>query len=112
MRVKITDGELVDGGTAEVLVQVGNVRSTPFKSYIDEYIDVPQSLNCYKRESRETYADKSLGGWEANLRLEATGNYRSAQRKIELMKDLKVSDLTPPAEHYTRSEERRVGKEC
>ena len=101
MRVKITDGELVDGGTAEVLVQVGNVRSTPFKSYIDEYIDVPQSLNCYKRESRETYADKSLGGWEANLRLEATGNYRSAQRKIELMKDLKVSDLTPPAEHYT-----------
>ena len=101
MRVKIADGELVDGGTAEVLVQIGNVRSTPFKSYIDEYIDVPQSLNCYKRESRETYADKSLGGWEANLRFEATGNYRSAQRKIELIKDLKVSDLTPPAEHYT-----------
>lgn len=101
MRVKITDGELVDGGTAEVLVQIGNVRSTPFKSYIDEYIDVPQSMNCYKRESRETYADKSLGGWEANLRFEATGNYRSAQRKIELLKDLKVSDLTPPAEHYT-----------
>ena len=101
MRVKINDGELVDGGTAEVLVQVGNVRSTPFKSYIDEYVDVPQSMNCYKRESRETYADKSLGGWEANLRFEATGRYRSAERKIELMKDLKVSDLTPPAEHYT-----------
>jgi hypothetical protein len=101
MRIKINDGELVDGGTAEVLVQVGNVRSTPFKSYIDEYVDVPQSMNCYKRESRETYADKSLGGWEANLRFEATGRYRSAERKIELMKDLKVSDLTPPAEHYT-----------
>ena len=101
MRVKINDGELVDGGTAEVLVQVGNVRSTPFKSYIDEYVDVSQSMNCYKRESRETYADKSLGGWEANLRFEATGRYRSAERKIELMKDLKVSDLTPPAEHYT-----------
>ncbi len=101
MRVKINDGEIVDGGTAEVLVQVGNVRSTPFKSYIDEYVDVPQSMNCYKRESRETYADKSLGGWEANLRFEATGKYRSAERKIELMKDLKVSDLTPPAEHYT-----------
>lgn len=101
MRIKINDGELVDGGTAEVLVLVGNVRSTPFKSYIDEYVDVPQSMNCYKRESRETYADKSLGGWEANLRFEATGRYRSAERKIELMKDLKVSDLTPPAEHYT-----------
>ena len=101
MRVKINDGELIDGGTAEVLVQVGNVRSTPFKTYIDEYIDVPQSFNCYKRESRETSADKSLGGWEGNLRFESTGTYRGTQRKIELLKDLKVSDLTPPAEHYT-----------
>ena len=101
MKVKINDGEICEGGTAEVIVQVGNVRSTAFKSYIDEYVDVPQNLNCYRKENRETYADKSLGGWEANLRFEATGNYRSAQRKIEVMKDLKVSDLTPPAEHYT-----------
>ena len=35
MRVKINDGELIDGGTAEVLVQIGNVRSTPFKTYIE-----------------------------------------------------------------------------
>lgn len=101
MRVKVSDGEIIEGGSAEVLVQVGNVRSTPFKSYIDEYMDVPQSLNCYKKENRETYADKSLGGWEANLRFEATATYRSAVKKLEVIKDLKVSDLTPPAEHYT-----------
>ena len=101
MRVKVNDGEVVDGGTCDVLVQVGNVRSTPFKSYIDEYIDVPQSLNCYKKENRETYADKSLGGWEGNLRFEATAKYKNATRKLEVIKDLKVSDLTPPAEHYT-----------
>ena len=101
MRVKITDGELVDGGTAESIVQIGNVKSTEFKSYIDEYVDVPQSLNPYRKENRETYAAKALGGWEANVRFESVGNYRSAQRKKELIKDLKVSDLTPPAEHYT-----------
>lgn len=101
MRVKIKDGEVIDGGTCDVLVQVGNVRSTPFKSYIDEYVDVPQSLNCYKKENRETYADKSLGGWEGNLRFEATAKYKNSERKLEVIKDLKVSDLTPPAEHYT-----------
>ena len=101
MRVKIADGEVVDGGTCDVIVQVSNVRSTPFKSYIDEYIDVPQNLNCYKKENRETYADKSLGGWEADIRFEATAKYKSAVRKLEVIRDLKVSDLTPPAEHYT-----------
>ena len=101
MRVKINDGELIDGGEAEVIVQIGNVRSTPFKGYIDEYIDVPQSLSAYRKENRETYAEKALGGWEANLRFEAKGTYKNAVRKIEMMKDMKVSDLTPPAEHYT-----------
>ncbi len=101
MRVKIADGEVVDGGTADVIMQVGNVKSTPFKSYIDEYVDVPQNLNCYRKENRETYADKSLGGWEADLRFESTGNFRNAKRRIEVMKNMKVSDLTPPAEHYT-----------
>ncbi len=101
MRVKINDGEIIDGGTAEVIVQIGNVKETPFKGFIDEYIDVPQSLTSYRKENREKYPEKSLGGWEADLRIEAKGIYRNSERKIELIKDLKVSDLTPPAEHYT-----------
>lgn len=100
-RIKIDDGELVSGGTADVLVQVGNVRSTPFKTYIDEYEEVPQALNVYKKENRDSYADKSLGGWEANIRFESTGKYRKAVRKLEVIRDLKVTDLTPPAENYT-----------
>ncbi len=100
-RIKIDDGELVPGGTADVLVQVGNVRSTPFKTYIDEYEEVPQALNVYKKENRDSYADKSLGGWEANIRFESTGKYRKAVRKLEVIRDLKVTDLTPPAENYT-----------
>lgn len=101
LRVKIADGEVIDGGSAEVVVEVNNLRLTPFKTYIDEYEDVPPVLKVYKKENRDTYADKALGGWEGLLRFEATGRYRNAEKKIEVIRDLKVTDLTPPAENYT-----------
>lgn len=101
LRVKINDGELVKGGTAEVVVEVNNLRLTPFKTYIDEYEEVPQSLKVYRKENRDTYSDKALGGWEGLLRFEATGKFRSAEKKLEVIRELKVTDLTPPAENYT-----------
>lgn len=100
-RFKIINGELVEGGEAEVLVQVSDIRVTPFKTYIDEYIDVPPALEIYKKEDRDTYADKSLGGWEASLRFIAEGRFKNAERKLEVVRELKVTDLTPPAENYT-----------
>ncbi len=101
LRVRLNDGELIPGGTAEVLVEVNNLRLTPFKTYIDEYEEVPASLKVYRKENRDTYADKALGGWEGLLRFEATGRYRNAEKKIEVIRELKVTDLTPPAENYT-----------
>ena len=101
LRIKINDGELITGGSAEVLVEVNNLRLTPFKTYIDEYEEVPAALKVYRKENRDTYADKALGGWEGLLRFEATGRYRNAEKKIEVIRELKVTDLTPPAENYT-----------
>lgn len=101
LRVKIADGEVIKGGSAEVIIEVNNLRLTPFKTYIDEYEEVPPSLKVYRKENRDTYSDKALGGWEGNLRFEATGRYRSAEKKFEVIRDLKVTDLTPPAENYT-----------
>ncbi len=101
LRIKINDGEVITGGTAEVLVEVNNLRLTPFKTYIDEYEEVPAALKVYRKENRDTYADKALGGWEGLLRFEATGRYRNAEKKIEVIRELKVTDLTPPAENYT-----------
>ncbi len=101
LRIKINDGDLIPGGTAEVLVEVNNLRLTPFKTYIDEYEEVPASLKVYRKENRDTYADKALGGWEGLLRFEAVGRYRNAEKKIEVIRELKVTDLTPPAENYT-----------
>ena len=101
LRIKINDGDLIQGGSAEVLVEVNNLRLTPFKTYIDEYEEVPASLKVYRKENRDTYADKALGGWEGLLRFEAIGRYRNAEKKIEVIRELKVTDLTPPAENYT-----------
>ncbi len=101
LRIRINDGDLIPGGSAEVLVEVNNLRLTPFKTYIDEYEEVPASLKVYRKENRDTYADKALGGWEGLLRFEAVGRYRNAEKKIEVIRELKVTDLTPPAENYT-----------
>ncbi len=101
MSVEIADGELVKMGHAKATIEVRNLRQTPFKAYIDEYVDVPSQLLAYRKKNRDTYTDKSLGGWEGHLRIVAEGTFKGAGKKIEITKDIKVSDLTPPAENYT-----------
>ncbi len=101
LKIEIADGELIKNGTAEVLVEVTNLKLTPFKTYIDEYEEVPSPLKIYRKQNRDTYADKALGGWEGNLRFISTGTFKKTSRKVEMIRDLKVSDLTPPAENYT-----------
>ena len=101
LKIEITDGELIKNGSAEVLVEVTNLKLTPFKTYIDEYEEVPSPLKIYRKQNRDTYADKALGGWEGNLRFVSTGTFKKTSRKVEMIRDLKVSDLTPPAENYT-----------
>lgn len=101
LKVEIPEGELIQNGSVEVLVEVRNLKVTPFKTYIDEYEEVPPSLKIYRKENRDTYADKALGGWEGKLRFVSTGRFRSSAKRVEVIRDLKVSDLTPPAENYT-----------
>ncbi|RCK78919.1 MAG: hypothetical protein OZSIB_0470 [Candidatus Ozemobacter sibiricus] len=101
LKVEIADGELIKGGKVEVLVEVNNLKLTPFKTYIDEYEEVPSQLKIYRKENRDTYADKALGGWDGHLRFVSTATYRRATKRLEVVRDLKVSDLTPPAENYT-----------
>jgi len=101
LKVDIEDGELMKSGRAEVTVELTNLRQTAFKTYIDEYEEVPAQLKIYRKENRDTYSDKALGGWEGYLRFVSTGYYKSAGKRLEVVRDLKVSDLTPPAENYT-----------
>lgn len=101
LKVRINDGEVVKGGTAEVLVEVNNIKRTPFKTYIDEYEEVPPLLKIYRKRNKDTYSDKALGGWDGLIRFEAVGKYKNATKRIESVRQLKVTDLTPPAENYT-----------
>ena len=101
MKVIIPDGELIKSGQVEVLVEVTDLKLTPFKTYIDEYVEVPSQLKIYRKENRDTYADKALGGWEGKLRFISTGTFKKSSKRIEVIRDLKVSDLTPPGENYT-----------
>lgn len=100
-KVTISDGELVSGGSAVVEIEVMNLKQTPFKAYIDEYEEVPSELKIFRKENRDTYADKALGGWEGMIRFSAVATYKKTTKKLEVIRDLKVSDLTPPAENYT-----------
>ncbi|MBF0544858.1 MAG: hypothetical protein HQM08_10510 [Candidatus Riflebacteria bacterium] len=98
---EIADGELVKGGKAQIVVEVMNVKLTPFKTYIDEYEEVPEQLKIYRKENRDTYSDKALGGWEGHLRFRSTATFKGLTKRLEVIRDLKVSDLTPPAENYS-----------
>ncbi|MBI3037494.1 hypothetical protein HYY75_00385, partial [bacterium] len=99
--VEIEDGDLVKGGSAKVQIDVRDLKLTPFKTYLDEYEEVPPQLRVYRKQNRDTYADKALGGWEGHLRFISTGTFKGSSKRIEVVHDLKVSDLTPPGENYT-----------
>jgi hypothetical protein len=99
--VRINDEELVKNGSAEVRVRVSDLKLTPFGTYIDEYEEIPAVLKVYQKENKDTYSDKALGGYEGLLRFEAVGKFKNAEKRIEVIRELKVTDLTPPAENYT-----------
>ncbi|HNV70000.1 MAG TPA: hypothetical protein PKO06_09895, partial [Candidatus Ozemobacteraceae bacterium] len=101
LKFAIPDGDLLKNGRAEVEIEIMHLKQTPFKSYIDEYVEVPPQLKIYRKENRDTYADKSLGGWEGHIRFVSTGYFKNTKKRIEVMRDLRCADLTPPAENYT-----------
>lgn len=101
MKLDIADGELIKNGHVQVSVEVMDLKASPFKTYIDEYEDVPAQLKIYRKENRDTYADKALGGWSGYLRFVSTGSYKGVAKRLEVIRELRVSDLTPPAENYT-----------
>lgn len=100
-RFFIEDGLMVRSGWAEATLTLGNIRRTSFGAHIDSYVQVPQILEPYKRENMYDEPRRSLGGWEGELRITATGNYRNTERNIEVIHEIRVSDITPPAEKYT-----------
>ncbi|MFZ2955621.1 MAG: hypothetical protein WA705_01815 [Candidatus Ozemobacteraceae bacterium] len=100
-KFEIEDGELMKNGHVEMKIEVSNLKVSPFKTYIDEYEEVPAQLKIYRKENRDTYSDKALGGWDGQMHIISTGYFKGTAKRIEVVRELRVSDLTPPAENYT-----------
>ena len=98
MRINIPEGDIIPDGSAEVIIGK-QCSSCAVQSYIG--LESPRSLEIFRKKKRKSMRKKALGGWEGYLRFEAIGKYKRAERTIEVMRELKVSDLTPPAENYT-----------
>lgn len=93
--------DIIDGGSVHVTMQLLNIKGNPFFCFIKEKEKVPPRLNIYKKTSDELYENKSLGGWMANLKIVSTGTFDSTDRKIEVIRDVAMMNLSPPAPEYS-----------
>lgn len=93
--------DLIEGGSAHVTMQLLNIKGNPFSCFIKEKEKVPPRLNIYKKTSDELYENKSLGGWMANVKIVSTGTFDETDRKIEVIRDVAMMNLSPPAPEYS-----------
>ena len=102
----VEDGLLSDSGRISVLMEVLQVSRIGFDSYIDKLDIVPPSLKQYKVPIRSgddggNFGHQALGGWTGKLRIVSVGEFRDSRQVVEVFKDLKVLDITPPAPDHT-----------
>jgi len=100
---KVIDGgeELIKGGKYHVTLEIINIKGTPFYCYLRKEDKVPPRLNIYKKTSDIFVENKPLAGWEANIRIKSKGEIDNVSKTIEVIKDIKVINLSPPAPEYT-----------
>ncbi|PKK92095.1 MAG: hypothetical protein CVV64_01365 [Candidatus Wallbacteria bacterium HGW-Wallbacteria-1] len=93
--------DIVPGSSVHVTMQLLNVRGNPFFCFIKSKEKVPARLNIYKQTSDELYENKSLGGWSANLKILSVATFEETTRRIEVLKDVKMLNVSPPAPEYS-----------
>ena len=100
------DGEIMDGGSVKVIAQLLDVTKNEFFcSFIDRVEKNPPGLEAY-REKRDEEDNPipgaaPLGGWSGRLKLTATALYRGLRCQVEVVRDVKVIDISPPAPDHT-----------
>jgi len=95
--------ELMPGGEAQVLVEVKDVKSNEFYTFIDYQEKIPESLKVHQKpRNAKTVVDlEPLGGFKARIKFSACGKYDKTVHCEDLVKTLGVSDITPPAPDHT-----------
>ena len=95
--------ELVDGGDASVIVEVLDVKSNEFYTYIDYQEKIPENLKVFQKpRNARTLTDlEPLGGFKARIKFTACGKYDTTVHCNEEVRTLSVADITPPAPDHT-----------
>lgn len=104
-RYEYKDGEVLGGGTVEVLAELLEVSRNPFSATIDRVEKIPPSLEPYRErrdeEDNAVAGAQPLGGWSGRLKLTATSSFQGHRAVVEMVKDVRVVDISPPAPDHT-----------
>ncbi len=101
---EVSDPQLTDGGRISVTMELLQVSRIPFGAFIDKTDIVPKSLEQYKAPKSEDdsgLGHSPLGGWAGKLRIVSVGEFADERRVVEVYKDMKVIDISPPAPDHT-----------
>ena len=97
--------DIASKGSFTIHMELLNVSSTPFSTFLDPLDDVPPYLEPYhlKRnvEKERQLGLSPLGGWKGILRIVVSGRYRRSTRTLEAFRSIQVVDVTPPGADYT-----------
>lgn len=95
--------ELMPGAKANVIIQVMDVRSNDFYTFIDYQEKIPDNLKDYQkpRDAQTSIDLEPLGGMNARIRFISTGSYDRNSITIDMVKTLNINDITPPAPDHT-----------
>lgn len=100
--------DLMSEAHCTVHAELVNVTRNDFYTFIDRVEPrVPEALERFreqkdrKDEDEDTEGLETLAGWTGELRITAHGQFRATRRTIEVVRQVKVVDITPPSPDHT-----------
>lgn len=95
--------ELMVGGQAVVVVEVRDVISNDFSTFIDFREKIPDSLKVHQkpRNALSVIDLEPLGGIQAKVRLRGHAYMDGISSTVEMAKTFRVTDISPPAPDHT-----------
>lgn len=119
----LDEDQLMPEAHCTVHAELVNVRKNRFYANIDRVEPrVPESLERFREQKDNKARGKmkdaeggdtgvgfdddvegveALGGWSGELRITAHGQFRETRRTIEIVRELRLTDITPPAPDHT-----------
>ncbi|MBI4872687.1 MAG: hypothetical protein HY814_14100 [Candidatus Riflebacteria bacterium] len=96
---------VMKGSKIRVTAQLFGVKSNQFSTMIDRAEVVPPSLEQYRHRSPDDesgpMASSALGGWAGRLKLTSVAEVEGSRVVVEVVKGIKVVDVSPPAPDHT-----------